>query len=166
MPGDLALGERAPRAFGIEGQWGLWVPWDWGKQTPFLKGTHKLSCALDPRTKQRLHRNLDQTWLQFLEDLLGKYGVTVACCGGRTFEAKVSGIIMSECSFRGCHFEKSGPTHQGWEASNQTIIQVGSQPHPSVNRLPKDPLGTQLPLILPRDKAPSTRGIKISSIYQ
>ena len=32
--------------------------------------------------------------------------------------------------------------------------QVGSQPHPSVKRLPKDPLGTWPPLISPRDKAP------------
>ena len=61
---------------------------------------------------------------------------------------------------------KSGPTHQRWEAPCQTIIQVGSQAHPSVNRLPKHPPGTQLPLISPRDKAPTTRGIGISSTYQ
>ena len=30
-------------------------------ETPFLKGAHRLSCALDPRTKQSLHRNLGQT---------------------------------------------------------------------------------------------------------
>ena len=30
-------------------------------ETPFLKGTYKLSCALDPREKWRLHRNLSQT---------------------------------------------------------------------------------------------------------
>ena len=41
-----------------------------------------------------------------------------------------------------------------------------SQPHPSVSRLPKDPPGTQPPLISPRDKVPSTRGIRISSTYQ
>ena len=36
MSGDLTLGERAPRASGIEGQWSLCagVPWDWGKQSP------------------------------------------------------------------------------------------------------------------------------------
>ena len=47
-------------------------------------------------------------------------------------------------------------------------MQVGSQPHPAVNRLPKDPPppGTQTPLISPRDKAPPTRGIRISSTYQ
>ena len=58
-------------------------------ETPLLKGTHRLSCALGPRVKQRLHRNLGQTCLQFLENLLGKQGVTVGCCGGRELEAKV-----------------------------------------------------------------------------
>ena len=34
MCGDLALGERAPGASGIEGQWGLCAGalWDWGKR--------------------------------------------------------------------------------------------------------------------------------------
>ena len=32
---------------------------------------------------------------------------------------------------------KSGPTHQCWEAPGQAKMQVGSQPHPSGNRLPK-----------------------------
>ena len=41
-----------------------------------------------------------------------------------------------------------------------------SQPRPSVNRLPKEPPGTQPPLTSPRDKAPHTRGIAISSTYQ
>ena len=35
-----------------------------------------------------------------------------------------------------------------------------------VNMLPKDPSGTQPPLISPRDKAPPTRGIGTSSTYQ
>ena len=56
---------------------------------------------------------------------------------------------------------KSSPTHQCWEAPGQTTIQVGSQPLPSVNRLPKDAPGTQLPLISLRDKAPPTRGRRI-----
>ena len=30
-------------------------------ETPFLKGTHRLSPALGPRAKQSLHRNLGQT---------------------------------------------------------------------------------------------------------
>ena len=43
---------------------------------------------------------------------------------------------------------------------------MGSEPHPSVNRLPKDPPGTQLPLISPRDKVPPTRETEISPTYQ
>ena len=46
------------------------------------------------------------------------------------------------------------------------MIQEGSQPHPLANRLPKDPSGTQPPLISLRDKALPIRGIGISSIYQ
>ena len=42
--------------------------------TPFLKGAHRLSRALSPRAKQRLHRNLGQTCLWMLEDLLGNLG--------------------------------------------------------------------------------------------
>ena len=45
-------------------------------ETPFLKGTHRISHALGPRAKKSLHRNLSQTSLPFLEDLLGKQGVT------------------------------------------------------------------------------------------
>ena len=30
-------------------------------ETPFLKGTHRLSHTLGPRPKERLHRNLGQT---------------------------------------------------------------------------------------------------------
>ena len=37
-----------------------------------LQDPHK--GTLGPRAKQRLHRNLGQTCLQFLEDLLGKQG--------------------------------------------------------------------------------------------
>ena len=43
-------------------------------ETPFLKGTHRLSCALNPREEQSLQGNLGQTWPQFLEDILGKQG--------------------------------------------------------------------------------------------
>ena len=78
-------------------------------ENPFLKGTHRLSCALDPRAKQSLHRNLGWTCLQFVVDLLGKQGVNVACCGGRTLEAKLSGIFSSVPFSGGGHFGKIWP---------------------------------------------------------
>ena len=74
-----------------------------------MKGIHRLSCAVGPGAKQRLHRNLGQNRLQFMEDLLGKQGVSVARCGGRTLEAKVSGIFISMCSSRGGHVGKVWP---------------------------------------------------------
>ena len=42
MPGDLALGERAPGAFDIEGQWGLCAgaPQDWEKHRAHSKKVH------------------------------------------------------------------------------------------------------------------------------
>ena len=80
-----------------------------GKDTTFLKSTHRISCVLGPKVKQSLHRNLDQIWLQFLEDLLGKQGVIVAHSEGRTLEAKFSGIFISMCSSRCGHFGKIWP---------------------------------------------------------
>ena len=90
----------------------------------------------------------------------------MACCGEGHWR-KCSWEYSSVCiSLEVAILGKSGSTHQCREASSQTTIQVGSQPHPSVNRLPKDTPGTQPPLISHRDKAPPTRGIGISSTYQ
>ena len=135
-------------------------------ETPLLKDAHSFSCALCHQAKERLHRNLGQTCLWFLEDLLGKQGVTVANFRGRTLEAKVSGIIIRVNSSSDGHFGKIW-LYQSWlriPRPNNNL--VGTQLHPSVNRLPNDSPGTQLPLITPRDKAPPTRGIRISSTYQ
>ena len=71
-----------------------------------MKGTHRLSCPLGPRAKQRLHSNLGHTSLQFLEDLLRKSGVTVAPSGRRILEAKVFGIFIGVCCSGGGHFGK------------------------------------------------------------
>ena len=110
-----------------------WSIWHWGQvgllhrsstglgemETPLLKVVYRLSCALGLREKQRLHRTLGQTCLWFLEDLLGKQGVTVACCGWRTIEAKVSGIIISRNS-RGGQFGKIWPYPSGLRSPDQT----------------------------------------------
>ena len=73
-------------------------------ESPFLKDSHRLSSAWGPRAKQRHHRNLGQTCLRFLEDLLGKQGVTVARYEGKTLEPKVTGTISSMNSSRGGDF--------------------------------------------------------------
>ena len=91
-------------------------------ETPFLEGAHRLSCVLSPRAKQRCCKNLVQTYLWFL-DFLGKQVAAVACCGGKTLETEVSGIIIIIMnSPGGGHFGKV-------------------QPCPSANRLPKVLLG-------------------------
>ena len=96
----------------------------------------------------------------------GKKGVTVARCGGKTLEAKVSGII-NVCSFRGGHFGKVWPHPSGLRILRPNN-NLGGNTSPPISSLPKDPLptGTQLHLILHRDKSPSTRGMRISSTYQ
>ena len=77
------MGEGAPRVFGIEGQQGVCIgaPQDWEMETPLLKGPHRVLCALGPRAKQRLHRNLGQTCLLFLEDPMEKQGVSGSLWG-------------------------------------------------------------------------------------
>ena len=106
--------------------------------TPLLKGTHRLSCALCPWVKQRRHRNLGQTCLKFLEDLLGKWGVTVAHCWGTALEAKVLGIIITVNSFRGGHFGKIWPHTSDLRSPRPNNKPGRNTAQPSTNGLPKD----------------------------
>ena len=111
MPGGLALGGGAPGAFSLKTSRAcvqeLYRTEE--SETPLLEGTHRFSCALVPRTKQRFHKNLGQTCLRILVDLTRIQRAAVAPCGGRTLEAEVSGIIISTNSFGGGHFGKIGP---------------------------------------------------------
>lgn len=50
-------------------------------ETPLLEGAHRFSRVLGPRAKQGLYKNLSQTNLWVLEDLLRKQGVDVAYYG-------------------------------------------------------------------------------------
>ena len=90
----------------------------------------------------------------------------MAHCRERTSEANVLGIFISMCSSRGSHFGKIWPYPSVLRSPRRKNNPGGSQPKPSVNRLPKDPPGTQPPLTSHRDKAPHTRGIEISPTYQ
>ena len=60
----------------------------------------------------------------------GKSGVNVACCGGRTLEAKLSGIFISMPFSGGGHFGKSGPTHQHGEAQGKEQSRWDHSPAP------------------------------------
>ena len=133
----LALGGGGdPGAFGIEGPAGLVrrSSTEMGTtETPLLKGAHRFSCALGPRAKLRLHKNLGQTYLWILEALLGKQWVTVAHCRGRTLEAKVSGIIISMNS-PGCgHFGKIWP-HPSGLRSPRPNNKLGGNTAPTISK--------------------------------
>ena len=81
-------------------------------------------------------------------------------------EAKVSEIIINMNSHGGDHFGKLWPHPLGQESPGQPTNKVRKEPHPSSNRLSKVLLGTEQPIITPRDKAPHTRGARICSTYQ
>ena len=77
---------------------------------PILERHTHFHVCLGHRAKQRLHNHLGQTWLQFLEDLLGKIG---SKCGSLLGKARVLGIIISMCSSRCGHFGKIWPYPSG-----------------------------------------------------
>ena len=87
------MGGGALRAFGIEGQWGLntGAPQDWCKQRPFVEAAHRVSCALGPRAKKELPKNLGQTYLWVLKGLLEKERVAMAHCGGKILKMEALG---------------------------------------------------------------------------
>ena len=127
---------------------GAWVgaPQDWGKQTeiPLLEGVHKLSCALGPRAKQWLHKSLGQTYLGVLGGSPCEAGVGCGSLRGHGhWWQRPQGILITVSSPRGHHFgTKTWPYPtacrlQCWDTSGQTTNMVGTQLHPSSNRLPK-----------------------------
>ena len=77
---------------------------------------------------------------------MGKPGVILACYGGRTLKEKFSGIFIGMYFSGGGHCGKIWPHPSALRSPGQIIIiiiiQVGSQPHPSVKKLPKNPRHT------------------------
>ena len=79
-------------------------------ETPFLKGAHGHSWALGPRAKLNFHRNQGQTWLQFLEDLLGKQEWMSLVVGEGHWKQSSWEWIFSSMPFAGGgHFGKIWP---------------------------------------------------------
>ena len=63
-------------------------------ETLFLKGAQNvISCVLGSRAKQTPQES-ESDLIAVLRGSPGKTGVTVACCGGRTLEANLSGISL------------------------------------------------------------------------
>ena len=89
------MGGEAPREFGFKDHQGLCTgtPWDCGEKTLPLAHT-SLHVPWGPRTKQGVHKNLVQTYLKVLEDLLGKQRMTVSRGGDKTLEREFLGMIM------------------------------------------------------------------------
>ena len=100
MPADLALG-GVPGALKASGTCAQELHETGGNGDPFLKGAHRLSCVLGPRAKQRLHRYLGQTRLQFLENLLGKQvtGLWVKDIGGKGLENNHQHVLLYRWPF-------------------------------------------------------------------
>ena len=70
-------------------------------EIPFLKGAHKVLHALVPGQS----RDSIGTWVgpDCISWMIWENELTVACCGGRTLDAKILGIFISVCSSRGGH---------------------------------------------------------------
>ena len=172
--GGLASGGGAPRAFGFESQRGLGagVPQDWGKQRLHSRRMH---------TRFHVHWDLGQS-----SDSIGDWarptcrswrvywwgeGWLWLTVGIRTLVAETPELITVS-SPEGHHFGTKTWPHptacslQCWDTSGQTTNRVGTQPHPSTNKLPKVVLNPQLPLNTLLDTALSTRGTKPSSTHQ
>ena len=151
-PHGLAFRRGAPGAFGIESQQGskAGAPQDWEKQeTPLLGGATEFHVHWVPGTS----RDSIRIWSDLPAGLGSSPGKAGISCGS----------LWRQSSPGDCHFAKSWPLvwrHEDSEAPGQTARRVGTQPHPSANRLPKVLQGTQLSIIPLRDTAPPTRGIR------
>lgn len=139
QPGGLALGRGAPRGFSFEGQWDLsaGAPQDWGNTNSILDGTHKVSCALGPGKRSDIIGSWARLWV--LEVLLGTWQLAVAHCGSKD----TGNIDQYEFSQRLPFWNQDlhCPTVcrlQCWDAgaSGHTTNRMGTQLHPSADKLP------------------------------
>ena len=164
-PGGLAVGGGAPRASGVEGQQGVCAgaPPAWGKQT-LPKDTHRLLRALSPGAKQRLLASGSD----LPADLGGSPGKTGGGCGlwGKDTGGKgLSNSLLCELPGGG-HSGKTWPPSPGLRSPRPNKQQAGWEHSPTqrqtycVKSSCKVLLGTQPPLISPRDKAPPSRGMR------
>ena len=139
MPAYLALEGGAPRAFGIEGQQGLCTgaPRDWGNRLHSWKvhmGFHVHWVPEQSRGSTGIWVGRDHSSRKIWENR-GWLWLVVGEGHWRQSSREYSSLCVS---LEVAIFRKSSPTYQHWEAPGQTRIQVGSQNHPSVTRLPKD----------------------------
>ena len=124
-----------------------------------LQDAHKVLCALGPRVKQELHKNLGQTYLWVLEGLLGRQMSAVSHCGAG-LEVEVPENIHP--SLGATILEKFGSTQQYATLVLRSLrpnnkLGGNTQPHPPADNLLKVLPGTQPPLVTSNNMAPPTR---------
>ena len=124
-----------------------------GNRDPILKRRTQTFTCTESQGKAKSPRESGSNLTAVLGGHPGKTGVNVACCEGRTLKAKLLGIFSSSAFLWLWPFRENlaPPISQLLRSPKANNNPVGSQPRPSVNRLPKDPSGTQLPLIPSRD---------------
>ena len=83
-----------------------------GNRDPILKRHTQTFTCTESQGKAKSPRESGSNLTAVLGGHPGKTGVNVACCEGRTLEAKLSGIFSSCLSLEGAILGKSGPTHQ------------------------------------------------------
>ena len=103
----------------------------------------------------------------------GDVGVGCAHCRGKdNGGACPQGILIGLSSPGGRHFGTETWPHptasrlQCWNASDQTTNSVGTQPHPSADRLPEVIPSQQPPVNTPLDVTLPIRGTRPSSTHQ
>ena len=131
----------------------MYLSWTGGSGDPILQRPMQTVMCTGSQGRAEAPQESGLDLIAVFEGSPGKTGVNVARRGGRILEARLSGIFISMHFSGGGRLGKIWPHPSVLRSPRPTTIQVGSQPHPSVNRLPKDPPGTQLPLISSRDKA-------------
>ena len=107
--GALALGERAPRASVIEGQWGLCagVHGIGGNGDPNIKRHTQTFTCTGSQGKAKSPQESGSNLTPVIRGPPGKTGVSVACCGGKTWETMLLGILSSMPFSGGGHFGKN-----------------------------------------------------------
>ena len=151
---SLASG-GVPRASGFEGQWGSDHRNSTGMgetETPLLDVAHKVLCTPGRRGKSN---DLIRAWARptcwyWRVSCRGR-GKLWLTAGEKIMEAVVlENTHWQEPSCRSPFSHKTWPHPmacmlQCWNTSGQTTKRVGTQPHPSADRLPKVILSPQLP---------------------
>ena len=136
----------------------------WETETPCLKGAHRLSCALGPRIKGKAKSSSESgsNLTAVLGGCPGKTGGDCSLLRGKDIGGRALGNIHQHVFLWKWPF---------WENLAPPISAEKPQARPNNNpdgitASPISKQDSQAPLISPRDKAPPTRGIGISSTYQ